>query len=234
MDDRRVNAYLALSIVAAILIVIIILLYGHSENNIRDFERIVFAAIFILCCALAVSFAIKPNWLKRLTHHGDNVLNETTAHKITRMRRGHHPDCKGFEAHIVRIKNRIICSGCLGLASGSVISIVLVLVSLNVLDVMPAYFLYIMIILGFVFIAANYIEIKFLERKAYVHIILSALLPISFCLVSRGLLELTGSIFFGFVGLLISFLWLDTRIQLSLWHHESICKNCKEKCNGGG
>jgi hypothetical protein len=34
----------------------------------------------------------------------------------------------------------------------------------------------------------------------------------------------------GLVGIIICFLWLDTRIQLSRWNHLKTCRRCPKAC----
>jgi len=88
----------------------------------------------------------------------------------------------------------------------------------------------ILILLGFVFIILNYTEILMPTRNAFVHVISNAFLVMGFFFIVMGVFELTGSVVAGVVGVIISFLWLDTRIQLSKWRHAVICKNCADSC----
>lgn len=94
----------------------------------------------------------------------------------------------------------------------------------------PQAILQVLIMLGMVLIALNYIEIVIPARKAHLHLIFNVLLVISFFFIITGIFHLTGSVIYGLFGILISFLWLDTRIQLSNWHHFEVCKNCSETC----
>jgi hypothetical protein len=59
---------------------------------------------------------------------------------------------------------------------------------------------------------------------------LNALMVVGFGLVSVGLLEATGELAWGLVGVVLSLLWMDTRIQLSKWDHAAVCAVCPEGC----
>ncbi len=61
-------------------------------------------------------------------------------------------------------------------------------------------------------------------------LLLNALLVVGFALVSIGLLEATGELAWALVGVVLSVLWMDTRIQLSRWNHAAVCALCPEGC----
>jgi hypothetical protein len=148
----------------------------------------------------------------------------------TRKRQGHHPDCDKFKSHVIKTKNKVICAGCSGLALGSIISIFLTSAYIVLPNKILPTILHIFIILGLVIIILNYIEIVIPIRNAHFHMIFNVFFVISFFLIIIGIFELTGSMIYGIFGVIISFLWLDTRILLSKWRHSEICKNCSETC----
>ena len=82
-----------------------------------------------------------------------------------------------------------------------------------------------MIIIGF-----SYIETVIPGRTPAGHVTGNVLLVIGFFLVVAGVFGTTKSPLIGAFAVLISFLWLDTRVQLSNWHHAMICRDCKNTC----
>ncbi len=220
--------YLILSATGALLIIFLSLLSYADIKTIRTSDKLVIGAVFILSCISGICAAIKPNLIKRFSkrysHDGQCLQTIITRH------RGHHPECEQFMVHTIKIRNKILCPGCSGLAVGSIISIVLMSIYIVFLKEIPQVILPILIILGIVLIALNYIETVTPTRKASLHLTSNILLVISFFFIITGIFHLTGSVIYGIFAILISFLWLDTRIQLSKWRHSEVCRNCRETC----
>ncbi len=232
MNNKNLRIYyLILSAIGASLISLIILLSLLSSPNIMTIhmpDKLAIGIIFILSCLFGICVAIKPNLIgissKRGSHDGGHLQT------IMMEYRGHHPDCEQFRSHTIKIENKILCAGCSGLVMGSVISIVLMSVYIVFHKEIPQTILPVFVIFGMVLIALNYIEIVIPGRKAHFHLISNCFLVISFFFIIIGIFHLTGSIIYGIFVVIISFLWLDTRIQLSNWDHFEVCKNCSETC----
>jgi hypothetical protein len=67
-------------------------------------------------------------------------------------------------------------------------------------------------------------------RSASARVVTSAGLPAGFYFIIIGTLEYTGDTISGLIAVVISFLLLDTRIQISNWKHVITCKLCKNEC----
>ena len=147
-----------------------------------------------------------------------------------RRRQGHHPDCERFESHTIKIKDKVLCAGCTGLALGSIVSIFLMGVYILLPNEIPPTILHISIMPGMFLIALNYIETVIPTRKTLLHLISNIFLVIGFFFVVIGIFQSAGSVIYGIFGILMSFLWLDTRIRLSSWRHARICEDCGETC----
>lgn len=221
-----VTYYLILSASGAALIMLLSLSGSPNIKTIQMSDKLAIGVAFILSCMSGICVAIKPNLTKRLPKRSSHGRQPTQSIEL----RGHHPECEQFKSHIIKIRNKILCPGCSGLAIGSIISITLMSFYIVFLKEIPQAILPILIILGIVLIAFSYIEIVIPTRKTYLHLISNIFLVISFLLIIIGIFHLTGSVIYGLFAVLISFLWLDTRIQLSNWHHSRICKNCSETC----
>jgi hypothetical protein len=89
---------------------------------------------------------------------------------------------------------------------------------------------YHVVFLGLIIIGLAYVEIMLPIRHAVVHIISNIFLVLSFFLVTISIFETTGNKVYGILSVIISFLFLDTRIQLSNWQHARICESCSETC----
>jgi len=224
---KKLFYYLILSIAAGFLILLLAFFSSPNTNVTTFFDRLLIVGIATIGCLSGVSLAFRPGWYRKPLHRTHS--NNTNTKKI-RNRIGHHPDCNRFRNHTVTINNKKICSGCLGLALGAVIAIILMIGYLFV-DIPRSteiYFLF--IISGLVIISFVYIEILLAKRSTIIHIVSNIFLMLSFLLLTIGIFEITGNRMYGIVTVILSFLWLDTRIQLSKWHHTIICQNCEKLC----
>lgn len=214
----------------AALIIMVHRLSPSDMNTVHVFDKIVVGGAFILSCVFGISLAVKPNWVKGFTERESHDVKKQQPLTKTRKRKGHHPDCGQFGSHTIKIKDEILCAGCTGLALGSIVSILLMGVYILLPNEIPPTILHILIMLGMVLIALNYIETVIPIRNTLLHLILNLFLVIGFFFVVISIFQSAGSIIYGIFGVLMSFLWLDTRIRLSGWQHAKVCKDCSEIC----
>jgi ABC-type nickel/cobalt efflux system permease component RcnA len=191
-------------------------------------EKMVIAGAFILCCLLGVSFTVRPNWARR--HFPKKTNEKESSIQGKRSFLGHHPDCGTFQNHTIRWKQKTWCSGCFGLFIGLCASI-LIMILYILLDVsLTPQFSTLLLLLGLSILPVVYLEILYRSRYPIVHVLTNSMLPLSFFLLTITVVGLTGRIADGMFTILLCFLWLDTRIQLSKWRHNSLCSNCTEPC----
>ena len=222
--------YVIFSIISVMLLLSVIIFNISSENTIGLNDRLFVGIFFILSCLIGITLTIYPGWIRRLIKNRFQKPTNKNTKKLKRNRIGHHPDCNEFKNHTIKIKNRIHCAGCLGLAIGCIISIFLMIIYVqNFLKISSDIFLY-LIFIGFLIIGFVFIEIMFNNRNTLIHITSNSLLVLGFLLIIVSIVEITGNKNYGIISILFSFLWLDTRIQLSNWHHRTICMNCNESC----
>ena len=227
---KNVYYYLFLSIVAAALLLVLTFFSSSIINTIETYDKLFICGVFITSCILGISLAIFPGWFNRFTKHEKHDANRKIIQKITRKREGHHPDCDQFKNHTIKIKNKTLCTGCFGLSIGSVISIILMIIYVLIDSNQSSTIFHFLIFLGLIVIGLTYVEIILPVRNAVVHVISNIFLVISFLLITISIFEITGNKIYGTISVIISFLWLDTRIQLSNWQHARICKHCSERC----
>jgi hypothetical protein len=200
-------------------------------------DRFFISVGFVICSIFGISLAVWPNWVNRLLHQKDvNLIahaNQKEYNNKNQIRIGHHLKCDPFKDHTLKINGKTFCAGCTGLAFGAAFSIFLmVLYVLFILDLSSLTFL-ILFLIGLFLILQNFFEVLLPRRKVAFHLFSSIFLIIGFYLIIISTIQLTNEKIFGFFALIISFLWLDTRIQLSNWHHELICNSCNKKdCEG--
>jgi hypothetical protein len=192
-------------------------------------DKLFVGGAFIGSGIFGISLAINPGWMKKFTKQLKKTSVTKPLKKPKIKIKGHHPDCEKFKNHIINANSKSYCAGCLGLSIGSVISITAFIIYI-ITEVKYANFFQYLIILGLFFIGIAYIEILVTKRNAVTHVISNIFLVIGFFLVIISMLEITGNKIYALIGVTFSFLWLDTRVQLSSWQHTKICKNCNKSC----
>lgn len=222
--------YILFSILGAVLLLLLIFTIASGKSSIDTIDRLFIGGAFISSCLFGISLALRPNWIKRYKQQGVHVTKQRSSITTSRKRQGHHPDCEHFKSHTYKIKNSILCAGCTGLTLGSFISIFLMIIYLFFFNDIPRVALFIFIIVGMGFITINYIEIILPKRTAFAHVLSNGFLVIGFFFIIIGVFQLTGNVIYGILALILTFLWLDTRIQLSNWRHAVTCGNCSETC----
>lgn len=229
-QKSEVIYYILLSIIAVFLLLVLIY-FASSKTVIIDFyDRLLVGGLFIVCCLFGISLAVYPSWYKKILKISKNNLNKKKDKKVLRKRKGHHPDCDQFKNHVIRLNNKVLCTGCLGLAIGSIISVFLMLIYLAFVSGKTSTMFYSLVILGLIMIAFNFVEIMFPLRQRAVHIFSNVLIVVGFLLIVIGIFEITGSKTYAITSIIFSYLWLFTRIQLSHQRHSLICSSCSKKC----
>jgi hypothetical protein len=201
-----------------------------SEDTLGINDRLIVGIIFIICCLVGISLAIYPGWIKRKLGGAIKDSDKKNNEKSARKRIGHHPDCDRFRSHKIRIKDNVYCAGCLGLAIGCLISIILMSMYVTFSFSLSSDFFLFLTIFGFFIIGFVFIEILVNNKNILTHIISNSLLVLSFLIIIIGITELTRNISFGIICIVLTLLWMDTRIQLSKWHHSKICYKCVKSC----
>jgi len=228
-QTKIVLSYLGLSVAGAALLVVFVSMTPAPVYTLTVLEKMVVAGVFIIICVFGVSFSLRPNWVRPFISKKENtVKNHTDA--LQRSFRGHHPDCETFENHRITFQKKIWCAGCLGLLIGCLLSIVLMILYVVVPFQQPPTISRLLFFLGLLFIVFVYLEIIRGSRHSIIHVLSNALLVLSFFFITTSIVELSEKVVYGLFTILLCILWLDTRIQLSRWHHSRLCSSCLQSC----
>jgi hypothetical protein len=222
--------YILLSIIAALLLLILVYFDASKTNIIDPYDRLLIGGIVIIGCLFGISIAFYPGWYKKISKSSKNKLNKKDEKIALRKRKGHHPDCDEFKNHVVRFDSKVLCTGCLGLAIGALSSIILMIIYLAVTSEKTLMINYLLIFLGLILIAFNFIEIMLPNRHKVIHVFSNIFIIVGFLFIVIGVFEITRSKTYAIISIIFSVLWLYTRIQLSNLRHGMICSKCKEKC----
>jgi hypothetical protein len=226
---RIIPLYIAFSSISAVLLIFIVGTTSSQASPLSVSEKIGIASVFILSCVIGISFTIRPNWARRYFHKGKNEKKDTQS-RGQLFFRGHHPDCLTFQNHTIHWRKKSWCAGCLGLFIGLCASIILMILYIGT-DFQPTRMISLALLLAGLFIlAVVYIEILHRSKRATVHVFINSLMPLSFFIITIAVGGITGEFVYGLFSILLCFLWLDTRVQLSKSHHRTLCRNCVESC----
>ena len=182
--------------------------------------------MFVALCALGAVATLFPRRCSpEIRVSGDLPPSRYTDVLGIRVIHGHHSDCGGFGNHEIRLGEKRICAGCLGLLAGSLIAIILTVnQAIQSTPVPPQSGL-----LGLAFVAAGLAYSVLIPGSPPVlRTVLNAFLVTGFALVYLVLTSVRG---LGLMGISLSLFWMYTRIRLSRWSHESFCAGCDEPCN---
>jgi len=228
-QTKIVLSYLGLSVAGAAFLVVFVSMTPTPTRTLAILEKIFVAAVFIIICVFGASFSLRPNWVRPFISKKENtVKNHTDA--LQRSFRGHHPDCKTFENHRMIYQNKTWCAGCFGLLIGCLLSIILMMLYVVVPFQQPLTISRLLFLLGLLVIAFVYLESILGSRRSIIHVLSNALLVLSFFFITISIVELSGKVVYGLFTILLCILWLDSRIQLSRWHHRRLCSSCLQSC----
>ncbi|NIO37031.1 hypothetical protein GTO27_04940 [Candidatus Bathyarchaeota archaeon] len=181
---------------------------------------------FSLICVFGLLAALLPRHCSRGFHFVKKNAKKAVADTSAVSIKGHHPDCEGFSAHVIRIDNYVLCAACVGLSLGALISlagtIFYFFLGWNISETsLPAVFI------GALGVAVGFIQMKF---KGLLRLALNAIFVIGAFLVLIGVCEQTQSPFASLFVIVLIVFWILTRILLSQSDHNKICRNCKSPC----
>jgi hypothetical protein len=173
--------------------------------------------IFVVLCILgAVATLFPRSCSPKIRESGDLSPSRYTEVLGIRIIHGHHSNSNGFVNHEIRVGEKRICAGCLGLLAGSFIATIITVVqAIQRIPVPPQYGY-----LGLALVAAGLAYSVILPGSPPVlRSALNALLVTGFALVYLVLTSVRG---LGLMGISLSIFWMYTRIRLSRWSHERL------------
>jgi len=221
-------------------------LYPPAIQESFPWRKPAIGSIFGLICVLGILAVFSPKKCSQAFHQekGEANLRKTGrleqdreglqfASHIFKLRivHGHHPICENFSSHEFQVGNRTFCTSCMGLLFGALITLAGTI----------AYFFYEWPIIteGFPLIGVGTLGValgllRFLllnVRRRALRFSLNTFFVLGTLLILIGIDTLIQSLFIDLFLVLLSVFWLFTRIRLSQWDHEKICKACGLTCD---
>jgi hypothetical protein len=205
---------------------LIIALNGNQQSHqITFLDKAIVSTAFMASCVLGIVLSTRPRFLRRKGTEPPSIQDNPGRPSYV----AHHPDCGSFDDRIVSIGGRKYCGGCLGLMLGSAIALVLAFVYLFAPSMDAGQGL-LVFLLGMVMVSFCLVGVSSKRRGNWSHFAANPFLVLGFFLVVIGALGATGSVPYGLMAVVICFLWLDARIQISEWRHARTCRSCGRDC----
>ncbi len=181
--------------------------------------------IFVVLCALGAVATLFPRRCSPEIRVTDDLHPSRFTEVLgIRVIHGHHSDSCRFSNHEIRLGEKRICAGCLGLLAGSLIAIIITVTQATQSIPIPPQLGYI----GLAFVLAGLAySVMIPGSPPVLRTVLNALLVTGFALIYLVLPSERG---LGLMGISLGIFWMYTRIRLSRWSHGRLSASCDEPC----
>ncbi len=206
-----------------------------SPPVIIPWQTRLIGSAFSIICILGIIAAVSPAHctcsskpVKSQQKDKIDFVNEKP-YSSDMQKEGHHPTCGRYLDHVIRIKHRILCAGCTGLAIGAVIALFG--------SILFFFFQFHFILIGFTFwLGWGFVLIGLLQHFFYrvirihhgiIRLFLNVLFVVGSFFLLASLMQLTNNFILGVYLLVLIIYWIFTRIVLSRRSHRRICMFCE-------
>jgi len=228
MSGIRSNLILMSATSISILGLFIVLTFTLNPPAIYEnfvLRKPLIGSIFSLICISGAIAALFPKQCSRPLHFQKSG-KKFSAQKVYAISEGHHPECREFSAHVIRVRDHTLCAACTGLLLGALLALIgtalCFFIGWNIERVSVS-----SVLIGVAAIALGFFQLKF---KGFLRLTLNTLFVLGAFLILAGIDELFQSLVVDLFLVVFIILWLLTRILLSQWDHWRICNNCKSRC----
>jgi hypothetical protein len=225
MPKKHYSLILMLNIVISILGLLLTLLFAftpHLSNENISWRKPLVGSIFSLICVLGIFASLFPSQCSFTLHFKTGNKDASRRTLFT----SHHPDCKEFTAHIIRLKSHTICAACTGLLCGAIVALIFTfLYFFGTLSILTNGLLAILV--GVAGVILGFLQFKF---RSIIRLTLNTCFILGAFLTLVGVDTLTESLFTDFFLMTLIIFWIFTRIQISQWDHWGICSRCEVQC----
>lgn len=185
-------------------------------------RRPVVGTIFATICILGSFAAVSPRSCKNFLRH---ARKEGRARDL-KTSRGHHPPCEEFSSHVVQLNGLCLCAGCTGLFLGAMMALLG-----TVLYFFLGLHVYVCesslcVLLGSFGVLLGLIQYNF---RGLGRVLVNAIFVLASFFILSSVDQLVKSIFVDLFVLMLILFWILTRIRISEYEHDAICRDCRSK-----
>ena len=218
---------IASSLAALVLVLLFIIIPPFIAMDLYLRKQLIGTTFSALCVGGFIAALLPGKCTSRSEPHFSRLFSDLDGRSLhVPAVKGHHPDCGKFSDHTVKFNGTVYCAACLGLAAGSLVSLV-VTVFYFFLSVSFSQFSVPVIILGEVGILIGFIQTKL---KSMFRLLANLLFVVGGSLIIVGMDEHMKSLFVDIFLIGAVFLWIFARMALSQEDHRRICLSCGLSC----
>ena len=193
------------------------------------YRNLTIGTIFGLVCTLGILAALFPSSCLLIPQFWKNNRNhryQSNMHKENW--RAHHPSCENYITHVLSIGNSKFCATCYGLMVGAIIA--LISTSLYFFGGLSMENPVIIVLIGTIGVTLGLLQSalpKFSNSIIRFFASISFVMGTSLMLISID--SATNSLSIDLFLIILSILWILTKIKLSQRDHRSTCSKCSTK-----
>jgi len=235
---------MGLSFIGLFLVGILVFSSPAIEENF-PWRKTVIGSIFASICVLGILAAFFPSRclnvfsFKKKEKRRRSGVKESSDSRQSKFvfqessfaMQGHHPNCGNFSTHVFHINERTLCTSCTGLLLGALLS--LLGTSLYFSDNwhigQESLLLVCIGISGIVFGLLQFPLFK--NRPNLLRLFFNVFFVLGAFFILIGVDTLLRSVTADLILVVLIVFWLFTRIFLSQWDHERICRSCGLVCD---
>jgi len=223
--------------------------YPPAIQEVFPWRKPAIGSIFGLICVLGILAVFSPKKCSQAFHQekdegnlrktdrpeqGREGLQATSQIFKLRIVHGHHPSCENFSSHEFQVGKRTFCTSCMGLLFGALATLAGTIVYFFNEWIIAAEILS-LIGVGTLGVAFGLLRFfLFNVRGKVLRFSLNTFFVLGSFLILIGIDAHIQSLSIDLFLILLSVFWLFTRIRLSQWDHEKICRACGLICDFRG
>lgn len=198
---------------------------------------------FIFVCISGIISVFLPRQCSKLFHETAKTVNSNASVREKRsfqksskilgvvLTHGHHPECRGFYHHEIKVGNKTYCVACMGLFFGAVMA-VFGAFSYFFLERFVGIDALVLVVFGIIGVALCLLQYVFFDvHSRLIRFSLNAFFIFGMFLILAGIDFIVQSLTLNVFLIVFFIFWVFTRILLSKDNHGKICHVCNLDCD---
>jgi hypothetical protein len=237
VESKPRNLSLFFLVFVSIFGLLLSVLFVFSLPNLGDdfeFRRIVVGSVFGAVCVLGIIGGLYPRSCSSVLDFQklDRTAQSSSGLNVSTFK-GHHPTCGCFSSHLLHFGERRFCATCSGLVVGAVVVLFGVgFFFFGNIGIMEADSL--LVVAGAVGVAFGLLHPSVFRLRGVVRFFASTVFVVGAFLVLVSVEDAVKNTSIDLFLVLLSVLWILTKVSFSRWEHQQICSHCSLEACGAG
>jgi hypothetical protein len=210
-----------------LLLSIVFAIYPPKLEDNFAFRNMAVGSVFAAVCILGIFAVLHPDSCSGILDFGKRDGYERNARRVRELAlRGHHNTCEGYSSHVLRIGDRRFCATCSGLLVGAIVVLVGIgLYFFGNLQIGETPFMLVSVgAVGLVLGLFYPLIPRF--RDGFTRFSVSMLFAVGSFLILVSMEEAAANTSIDFFFIVLTILWILTKMSISQWEHQRICSQC--------